>query len=132
MNISRTVFCKRQTMNEPGKAELMDLYELADLMVQQKESGKLYLEFLRVPAISMGVYSLPAGSTDPQQPHTEDEVYYVTHGIASIHVGEADQSVVPGSIVYVAANVVHFFHNISEDLTVLVFFTPAEYSNKKE
>ena len=52
--------------------------------------------------------------------------------IASIHVGEADQSVVPGSIVYVAANVVHFFHDISEDLTVLVFFAPAEYSNKKE
>ena len=110
----------------------MDAFELADLMVQQQESGKLYLEFLRVPAISMGVYTLPAGSTDPQQPHTEDEVYYVAHGLASIRVGEADQSVVPGSIVYVAANVAHYFHDISEDLTVLVFFAPAEYSNKKE
>lgn len=108
----------------------MDAFELADLMVQQTESGKLYLEFLRVPALSMGVYTLPAGSTDPQQPHTEDEVYYVAHGIGAIRVGDEDQSVVPGSIVYVAANVVHYFHDISEDLTVLVFFAPAEYTHK--
>ena len=108
----------------------MDSFELADVMVRQKESGRLYLEFLRAPALSLGVYTLPAGSTDPQQPHTEDEVYYVTHGIASIRVGDEDQAVVPGSIVYVAANVVHYFHDITEDLTVLVFFAPAEYTNK--
>ena len=100
----------------------MDAYELANLMQNQRDSGRLYLEFLHVPALSMGVYTLPAGSTDPQQPHTEDEVYYVTHGIATIRVGGEDRSVVPGSIVYVAANVDHRFHTITEDLTVLVFF----------
>ncbi len=106
----------------------MDAYEEADLMVEQRESGKLYLEFLRVPALSMGVYTLPAGSIDPQQPHTEDEVYYVAHGMATIQVGGEDRPVVPGSIVYVPARVDHRFHNIIEDLTVLVFFAPAEYS----
>ena len=109
----------------------MDAYEQADLMVQQRESGKLYLEFLRVPALSMGIYNLPAGSTNPQQPHSEDEVYYVTHGMATIRVGDEDRPVVPGSIVYVAAQVDHRFHDISEDLTVLVFFAPAEQSNRK-
>lgn len=108
----------------------MNAYELADLMEQQRKSGKLYHEFLRVPSMSIGVYTLPAGTDDPQRPHSEDEVYYVTHGVAKIRVGDEDQPVVAGSIVYVPARVVHFFHDISEDLTVLVFFAPAEYSKK--
>ncbi len=108
----------------------MESYELADVMVEQHESGKLYHEFLRVPALSMGVYTLPAGTEDLQQPHSEDEVYYVTHGRATIRVGDEDQPVIPGSIVYVPAHVEHRFHNITEDLTVLVFFAPAEYTNK--
>ena len=108
----------------------MDAFELSTLMTQQQESGGLYLEFLRVPALSMGVYTLPAGSQDPQQPHSEDEVYYVTHGAATIRVGEADRPVVAGSIVYVPARVEHRFHTITQDLTVLVFFAPAEYSQQ--
>lgn len=108
----------------------MDAYELPVLMQNQRDSGKLYFEFLRVPSISMGVYTLPAGATDPQQPHTEDEVYYITHGAATIRVGDEDRPVVPGSIIYVAANVDHRFHTITEDLTVIVFFAPAEYTNK--
>lgn len=106
----------------------MDAFELSKVMAQQQESGKLYLEFLRVPSMSMGVYTLPAGSQDLQQPHSEDEVYYVTHGAATIRVGDEDRPVRAGSIVYVAAQVGHRFHTIVEDLTVLVFFTPAEYT----
>lgn len=108
----------------------MEAFQLAELMQNQRDSGRLYLEFLRVPSISLGVYTLPAGATDPQQPHTEDEVYYVTHGAATIRVGDEDRPVSPGSIVYVAANVDHRFHTITEDLTVIVFFAPAEYTNK--
>ena len=55
----------------------MQAYELADLISQRADSNKLYLEFLKVPDLSMGLYILPAGGTDPQSPHTEDEVYYV-------------------------------------------------------
>src|SRR3954463_15433372 len=110
----------------------MDAYELKNLIVQQKESGRLYLEFLKVPALSMGIYTLPAGSTDPQSPHTEDEVYYVTQGMATIRVGAEDHPVVAGSIVYVPAHVEHRFLNIIQELTVLVFFAPAEYSNRKD
>ncbi len=110
----------------------MDAYELSDLIRQQDESGRLYLEFLRVPALSMGVYTLSAGSADPQQPHTEDEVYYVTHGRGSIRVGTEDRPLTVGSIVFVAANVAHQFHSITEDLNVLVFFAPAEYTLRQK
>lgn len=104
----------------------MDAFTLDDLLKQHAEHGQLYLEFLRYPSISMGLYKLPAGGTDPQQPHNEDEVYYVVSGKAKITVGDEVKPVETGSIVYVAKKVVHRFHDIKEDLTILVFFAPAE------
>ncbi|HRQ21852.1 MAG TPA: cupin domain-containing protein [Anaerolineales bacterium] len=111
--------------------ESMQACELAQLIARQNASDEPYLEFLNVPDLSMGLYVLPAGGTDPQSPHTEDEVYYVVSGRAKIQVAEEDRAVQAGSIVYVAKNVEHRFHSIEEELTVLVFFAPAEYSNKQ-
>ena len=108
----------------------MDAFELSDLISQREELNKLYLEFLKVPDLSMGLYVLPAGGVDPQSPHTEDEVYYVVSGRAKIKVAEEDRDVQAGSIVYVAKNVEHRFHSIVEELRVIVFFAPAEYSNR--
>ena len=106
----------------------MDAFELTTLLEENARADKLYLEFLHVPSLSMGVYRLPAGSVDPQSPHTEDEVYYVVGGRAQIRVGDEERSVGPGSIVYVAASVPHRFHTIEGELIVLVFFAPTEYS----
>ena len=105
-------------------------YELTQLIQQRTDSNKLYLEFLKVPDLSMGLYVLPAGGVDPQFPHTEDEVYYVVSGRAKIKVAGEDQDVQAGSIVYVAKNVEHHFHSIEAELTVIVFFAPAEYTLK--
>lgn len=106
----------------------MQAFTVNDLIDQHGQQKKLYLEFLRVPALSAGLYILPAGGVDPQLPHTEDEIYYIVSGRASILVGTENQEVAAGSLVFVAANVEHRFHTISEDLTVLVFFAPAEYT----
>ncbi|MFN8483084.1 MAG: cupin domain-containing protein [Anaerolineae bacterium] len=109
----------------------MQAFELGELAAQRVAAGRLYLEFLRVPSMSMGLYVLPAGGVDPQGPHTEDEVYYVARGRGVIHVGGEDRAVAAGSIVFVAAGVDHRFHSIEEELEVLVFFAPAEYSAAK-
>jgi len=110
----------------------MEAYELSQLIDQRKQSGKLYLEFLRHPSMSLGLYVLPAGGVDPQQPHSEYEVYYVVSGRGLIRVDGEDQWVGPGTTVFVAAGVEHRFHSIVEELTVLVFFAPAEYSLAKD
>lgn len=73
-------------------------------------------------------YLCRLGKLDPQQPHTEDEIYYIAQGRAHITVADEDAPVTTGSIIFVAANVTHRFHTIEEDLTVLVFFAPAEYT----
>ncbi len=106
----------------------MQAYKLADVIQQQNQSGQNYLEFLRVPSLSAGISMLPAGAVDTQEPHTENEIYYVISGRASLLVDQESQQVEGGSLVFVKANVKHHFHTITEDLRVLVIFAPAEYT----
>lgn len=101
-------------------------FEIDRLAIQRDAGNKLYLEFLRVPSMSMGLYELAAGAEDPQEPHHEDEVYYVIRGKAKLNVAGKDHPVQPGSIVFVPAFEEHKFTEIAEDLTVLVYFAPAE------
>ena len=101
-------------------------FEISELATERAQSGKSYLEFLRVPALSAGVYVLPTGATDPQQPHKEDEMYYVASGRARMQVGSEDRAVTRGSVIFVEAHREHRFHDIKEELVVLVFFAPAE------
>jgi mannose-6-phosphate isomerase-like protein (cupin superfamily) len=110
----------------------MQAYELSELISQREWTSNAYLEFLKVPDLSMGLYFLHAGGVDSQLPHTEDEVYYVVSGRAKIKVADENRDVQAGSVVYVAKNVEHRFHSIEQDLTVLVFFAPAEYSLKNK
>ena len=110
------------------REETLNAFTLSNLIAAREQSRDLYHEFLHVPSMSAGVYQLTAGTTDPQEPHTEDELYYIVQGKAQLKVANEDIPVEPGSLVFVAANVEHRFHTITEDLTVLVFFAPAEYS----
>jgi mannose-6-phosphate isomerase-like protein (cupin superfamily) len=101
-------------------------FEVAEVNTQRRHAAKLYREFLRVPAMSAGIYVLPAGSTDPQKPHHEDEMYYVVRGRARMKVGSEDQEVRAGTLIFVPAGAEHRFFDIEEELQVLVFFAPAE------
>jgi mannose-6-phosphate isomerase-like protein (cupin superfamily) len=93
---------------------------------------KPYLEFLRVPSLSVGLYVLEAGAKDNQTPHHEDEVYYVASGRAKMRT-ETDGAVKtfdvdPGTIIFIPARTDHYFYDIIQRLAVLVFFGPAEGS----
>lgn len=103
------------------------LFANVDAINQQRtEAGQLYREFLRVPAMSAGLYVLAAGSIDPQVPHHQDELYYVLRGRARFRAGDHDTDVSPGSVLFVGAEIEHRFYEITEELAVLVFFAPAE------
>lgn len=104
----------------------MDAFELEQLEKKRFESAEAYLEFFRIPQMSLGLYKLEAGALDAQEPHLEDEIYYVASGRGIITVGDEDRPVQQGSVIFVAAKVNHRFHSITEDLSLLVFFAPAE------
>lgn len=99
---------------------------LNEIAEQRAASGRPYREFLRVPAMSAGLYVLPAGAADRQKPHREDEIYHVIRGRARFKAGSEDREVSAGDVIFVAAEVGHHFYDIVEELTVLVVFAPAE------
>ncbi|GHG59482.1 hypothetical protein GCM10018779_25950 [Streptomyces griseocarneus] len=104
----------------------MKAFRLDELEAERVANEGAYLQFLRERNMSVGLYALNAGDADPQAPHAQDEVYVVMSGRASVTVGEETTTVGRGSVVYVPAGVVHRFHHISEDLRVLVVFSPPE------
>ena len=107
------------------------IFEMSDVLERRRESGELYLEFLNCSTMSVGVYALATGSTDPQQPHAEDEIYYVLDGRGRIRVDDDDMDIKPGSVILVAAGQDHKFHSITEDLRLLVVFAPARGTGAK-
>jgi mannose-6-phosphate isomerase-like protein (cupin superfamily) len=106
----------------------MTAFELARLLERRTDSGRPYLEFIRTESLSVGLYVLAVGATDRQRPHTEDEVYYVISGRSRMTVGDETRDVGPGSVIFVAATVPHRFHDIAEELRIVVFFAPPEGS----
>ena len=106
----------------------MQRFDLEAVSEETRRLAHPYLEFLRVPSMSAGIYYLAAGASDGQRPHTEDELYVVLRGRATLRVGDEDEEVSRGSAVFVPALAPHHFHAIAEDLVVLVLFAPAEYS----
>jgi quercetin dioxygenase-like cupin family protein len=89
-------------------------------------TGDGYAEFLRVPALSMGLFTASPGYEDQQDPHAEDEVYVVTGGHGVLEVDGRRFVVDAGSVAFVPAGVPHSFVEVSTDLRVLVFFAPAQ------
>uniref|UniRef100_A0AAU3GWT3 Cupin domain-containing protein n=1 Tax=Streptomyces sp. NBC_01401 TaxID=2903854 RepID=A0AAU3GWT3_9ACTN len=104
----------------------MKAFRLDELEAERAANEGAYLQFIRERNMSVGLYALDAGALDPQQPHQQDEVYLVVSGRASITVGTETTQVGRGSVVYVPAGAVHKFHHVTEDLRVMVIFSPPE------
>lgn len=103
----------------------MDAREIPELDPQPRDAdGHGYVDFLASDKLSVGLAVWPRGATDHQRPHSEDEVYYVIEGRGTIRVADEDRLVQPGSLIFVGAGVEHRFHDIEDDLRVLVFWAP--------
>jgi mannose-6-phosphate isomerase-like protein (cupin superfamily) len=99
-----------------------EAFDLARLIEKCETRGTPYLEFLRVPQLSCGIYALSAGAKDTQSTHDEDEVYIVLKGRAELVVDGEVTALTEGSIVYVPADVPHEFVKIEDDISLLVLF----------
>jgi mannose-6-phosphate isomerase-like protein (cupin superfamily) len=68
--------------------------------------------------------------TDPQHPHTRDEIYLVAQGRGWFVNGGARHPFEPGDVLFVPAGVVHRFEDFSDDLTLWVVFYGPEGGEK--
>lgn len=110
----------------------MEANEVPAIDPQPREpDGHGYVDFLASSNLSAGLAIWPAGVIDRQKPHREDQVYYVIEGRGSISVAGESREVIPGTLVFVAAGVEHRFHDISEDLRVLVFWAPPHTAQRQ-
>jgi len=118
----------RSTKSIGGSAQFQKV-ELDHLIGQARSSPDSYAAaVLRSDLLSVGLYLLPADGTDDQKPHNEDEVYYTVRGRATLQVGAEDHAVGPGTVLFVPALAPHHFHDISEELVLVVFWAPPERS----
>ncbi len=110
----------------PGTyASAMRIIEGAGAWRSPSTTANDWVEHLRVADLSVGTYCIPAGGLDDQGPHTEDEIYVVTAGRATIVTPAASAGVGPGSVIFVPAGEEHRFAEVTEDLALLVVFAPA-------
>jgi mannose-6-phosphate isomerase-like protein (cupin superfamily) len=107
---------------------MSEVFDLDNLLARRDQGGRSYLEFLRVPAMSAGIYILPAGGADLQRPHEQDEIYYVLSGRAKLRLANQEKPVAEGNVIFVEAKLDHRFFEIEEELVLLVVFAPAEES----
>lgn len=124
----------RDLVQEKDTSKDWSFDSIEELSAKRAASKRTYLPFMNHDTLSCGLYALPKGGTDGQSPHGLDEVYYVVKGKASFTVGKGDgketRKIKPGSVLFVRRGIEHRFHDMTEDLEVLVFFSKAKVLKK--
>ena len=85
--------------------------------------NRRYKDLITHGSMRVGLYALR--DHDPQEPHTQDEIYIVASGSGDfVNAGET-KPFRPGDIIFVKAGVEHRFENFTEDFqTWVVFWGP--------
>jgi mannose-6-phosphate isomerase-like protein (cupin superfamily) len=91
-------------------------------------AGERWAVVLEHGTLEIEVYA-PRG-TDPQKPHTRDEVYVVVSGSGEFVHGSARSRFSPGDVLFVPAHEVHRFESFTDDLVVWVMFYGPEGGEK--
>lgn len=90
------------------------------LMQLAGAGGPRYVTIFKHGALELEYYQ-PV-KTDPQQPHTRDEVYFVITGTGWFVRDGQRQRFGPGEVLYVPAGVPHRFEEFSDDFATWAIF----------
>lgn len=94
---------------------------IAEAMAQlPTPDGKRFVTVFEHGSLLVEVYA-PRGS-DPQAPHTRDEVYIVVEGQGTFVYNESRHTFGPGDFLFARAGVAHRFEEFTDDLVVWVMF----------
>jgi mannose-6-phosphate isomerase-like protein (cupin superfamily) len=84
------------------------------------KEGKAFQLLFRHGTLEVEIYA-PKG-TDPQKPHSRDELYVVASGTGSFVCQGRRMQFSPGDALFAAAGEVHRFEDFGDDLVVWVMF----------
>jgi mannose-6-phosphate isomerase-like protein (cupin superfamily) len=85
-----------------------------------RPGGERYATVLEHGTLDIEIYA-PRG-TDPQKPHSRDEVYFVVEGRGEFRNGSKLERFGPGDVLFVPALENHRFETFTDDLIVWVMF----------
>ncbi|AKH97641.1 cupin domain-containing protein [Halanaeroarchaeum sulfurireducens] len=100
-----------------------------------EETDRQHFEVLDEESMTVEVARYAAGTAEPKNPHTGDEIYYIISGSGMARAGDETYSVEAGDVVYVESGLEHDIFNIEEDITALLVLAgenPAEYTMREE
>ena len=83
-------------------------------------AGKRFVTMFEHGSLALEMYA-PRGS-DPQTPHTRDELYVVVAGSGVFACGDERVPFAPGDALFAPAGAIHRFEEFSADLAVWVMF----------
>lgn len=90
------------------------------LQLVAESEDKAYGVLLEHGSLELGYYK--PDRIDPQQPHSQDEIYIVQSGTGVFVLGDERQPFEPGEALFVPAGVVHRFEDFSDDFAAWVVF----------
>lgn len=93
-----------------------------DSLVSKIGKDDYWTDFLKVRRMEAGVLRLRPGEEDTQEPHDDDELYFVADGSGYIEMGGEKKPVKRGSIIFVPARMVHCFYGNKDTLVALYVF----------
>lgn len=96
---------------------------LATALKSSPSPGSLAADMAKLDSLDVEFYAPHA--TDPQKPHTRDELYVIAGGTGVFHVDEREFAFAPGDVLFVPAYAKHRFTTFSDDFaTWVIFFGP--------
>ncbi len=82
--------------------------------------GTPFVTMMAGGTMSVEVYA-PKGE-DLQQPHTQDELYFIQRGVGELVINDQRFDAAAGDAFFVAAGALHRFENFSDDFVTWVVF----------
>jgi mannose-6-phosphate isomerase-like protein (cupin superfamily) len=90
------------------------------LQLVAESADKAYGVLLSRGTLELGYYK--PDTVDPQQPHTQDEIYIVQSGSGYFVLGEERAPFAQGEALFVPAGMMHRFEDFSDDFAAWVIF----------
>jgi mannose-6-phosphate isomerase-like protein (cupin superfamily) len=111
------------TMVSPAKESTDRRFLIEEAMKQIPDGDSRFAEIFRHGSLRLEIYA--PRSRDPQQPHKQDEIYFVVKGEGIFVNGETRQPFGPGDVMFAAAGEVHRFEDFTDDFyTWVIFYGP--------
>ena len=97
-------------------------FNLKDTLDKIKKSDSYFHTFINRDSLAAGILMLKPGEEDTQEPHENDEVYFILSGNGFLKIKNNDYEISKDKLFFVGKDVPHYFHSNTKELQVLYFF----------